>query len=94
MKITNKTDSGLLSGVSLDGATKQQSSKLQTPEIGKEVVPARSTQSGLRKVLKPFTGDLRSFGVTERLKELFDAAKVAAESGKILPRGSFLNITV
>ncbi|WP_417432196.1 hypothetical protein [Kiloniella sp.] len=91
MKISNKTDAGFLSGVALDGAAKQQPSRQESSEISKEIAPARL---GLQKVLQPFTGDLRSFGVAERLKELFDAAKLAAESGKILPRGSFLNIRV
>ncbi|WP_085909896.1 hypothetical protein [Kiloniella majae] len=86
MKISNKRDAGFFSGVSPDGITKKQPS-----EIKKETAPARLT---VQKALKPFTGDLRSFGITERLKELFEAAKIAAESGRILPRGSFLNITV
>jgi hypothetical protein len=86
MKISNKRDAGFFTGVSPDGIKKQQ-----TSEAKKETAPARLT---VQKALKPFTGDLRSFGITERLRELFDAAKIAAESGKILPRGSFLNITV
>ncbi|WP_120495721.1 hypothetical protein [Kiloniella sp. EL199] len=86
MKVSNKTSAGFFSDVLSDGITKRQPSKIK-----KETAPARLT---VEKALKPFTGDLRSFGITERLKELFEAAKIAAESGKIMPRGSFLNITV
>ena len=86
MKISNRTDVGLPAGVSVDGTNKQAASRVQKEET--------TPRLSLKRVLKPFTGDLRSLGVTEILKELFDAAKFAAESGKILPRGSFLNISV
>ncbi|MCZ4282386.1 hypothetical protein O4H49_16485 [Kiloniella laminariae] len=46
------------------------------------------------KTLKPFKGDLRAGGIGEILRELFEAARMAAESGRIMPRGSFLNIVV
>ncbi len=90
MKITSKSDRGIpaldiFPGLSVDGREKSSSSVLKKEE------PARLS---VQRILKPFTGDLRSLGVTEILKELFDAAKLAAESGKILPRGSFLNISV
>ncbi|MFD2206803.1 hypothetical protein [Kiloniella antarctica] len=96
MKVTNKQDFNAqnldASGrVSLDRGNKLPSKSLTTQAFKKED-PA--TVRTVPKILKPFTGDLRALGVRELLKELFDAAKVAAESGRILRRGSFLNITV
>ncbi|MEH6632349.1 MAG: hypothetical protein V7776_16150 [Halopseudomonas aestusnigri] len=91
MKITNKSDFGVpaldVSGsVSVDGRSKSLAPTLKKVDV--------KTGISVQKLLKPFTGDLRSLGITEKLKELFDAARLAAESGRILPRGSFLNITV
>lgn len=91
MKITNKSDFGVPAvdvpgSVSVDGRSKSLAPALKKQDV--------KTGISVQKLLKPFTGDLRSLGITEKLKELFDAARFAAESGRILPRGSFLNITV
>lgn len=46
------------------------------------------------RTIKPFRGDLRAPGVREQLTRLFDLARQAALSGRLLRRGTFLDLVL
>ena len=46
------------------------------------------------RTIQPFRGDLRGPGVREQLAHLFDLARQAALSGRLLRRGTFLDLVL
>ncbi|WP_343564068.1 hypothetical protein [Kiloniella sp. b19] len=76
------------------------SSLLQTAGLPKELPPVEAATEELSldqldyRTIKPFKGDLRAPGVKEHLTRLFDLARRIALSGRIMRRGSFLDLTL